>query len=389
MAKPQLNVAMIGYKFMGKAHSNAFRQVARMMDPAAEPVMKLLVGRTPDALAAAAAQMGWQKTETDWRKAVRRKDIDIVDVCTANDTHMPIALAALRAGKHVICEKPLAMDVKQATKMAQAAADAGVKNMVMFNYRACPAVSLARQLIAEGRLGRIFHWRASYLQDWIIDPDFPLVWRLDKNVAGSGAHGDINAHIIDLALWLVGDINEVCSTMETFVKERPVLAGTTGGLTAAGGAEMGKVTVDDAVISLARFRNGALGSFEASRFAAGHKNGMGFEINGDKGSLRFSFERMNELEYFNREEPPHIQGFKTILATEGIHPYMAGWWPPGHIVGYEHAFTHSIYNFLNAVATGVDASPSFLEGAKVNAVLDAMSKSANTRRWVDVPSVEL
>lgn len=387
MATPKLNIAMIGYKFMGKAHSNAYRQVTRMMDPAAEPVMKLLVGRTPGALAEAAEQFGWQQTETDWRKAIRRADIDIVDICTANDMHMEIALAALKAGKHVYCEKPLAMDTRQATRMAQAAVNSGLTHMVNFNYRCAPGVSLARQLIQEGRIGRIFHWRACYLQDWIIDPDFPLVWRLDKNVAGSGAHGDLNAHIIDLALWLVGNISEVSATMETFVKERPILGATTGGLGAAAGEGRGPVTVDDAVISLARFQNGALGTFEATRFAAGRKNGWFFEVNGDKGSVRFEFERMNELQYFNREDPPHAQGFRTILATEPIHPYMQAWWPPGHIIGYEHTFTHAVYNLMNAVATGTPASPDFVEGAKVNAVLDAMSKSSKSRKWEHVPAI--
>ncbi|MHB9133092.1 MAG: Gfo/Idh/MocA family protein [Armatimonadota bacterium] len=389
MAKPQLNVAMIGYKFMGKAHSVGYRQVTRMMNPPVEPVMKYLVGRSADALQAAAAEYGWQKTETDWRKVIRRKDVDIIDICTANDMHMEIALAAIKAGKHVFCEKPLAMNLKQATKMAQAAVDAGVKHMVNFNYRTCPAVALVKQLINEGRIGRIFHWRACYLQDWIIDPDFPLVWRLDKSVAGSGAHGDLNAHIIDLAQWLVGDIAEVSSTMETFVKERPILAGTTGGLGAAAGEGRGPVTVDDAVISLARFKNGAIGTFEATRFAAGRKNGWFFEINGDKGSVRFEFERMNELQYFDREDPGHVQGFRTILATDGSHPYMASWWPAGHIIGYEHGFTHSIYNFLNAIANDTEPSPNFVEGAKVNGILDAMEKSSETRKWVSVPEVNI
>ncbi len=387
MAKPKLNIAMVGYKFMGKAHSNAYRQVARVMNPAADPVMKLLVGRTPDALQSAAAEFGWEQTETDWHKAIRRADIDIVDICTANDMHMEIALAALKAGKHVFCEKPLAMNLQQALKMAQTAVDAGVKNQVNFNYRTCPAVTLAKQLIDEGRIGKIFHWRGCYLQDWIIDPSFPLVWRLDKNVAGSGAHGDLNAHIIDLALWLVGGITEVSALMETFVKQRPVQAQTTGGLTAAAGEGYGAVTVDDAVISLARFNNGAIGTFEATRFAASHKNGLAFEINGDKGSLRFEFERMNELQYFNREDPPHAQGFRTILATEGIHPYLNAWWPPGHILGYEHSFTNSVYNLLNAIVKDEQTSPDFVEGARVNAVLDAMSQSAETRQWVSVPEV--
>lgn len=387
MGQPQLNVAMIGYKFMGKAHSNAYRQVARMMHPAAEPVMKLLVGRTADALQAAAVEYGWQETATDWRKAVRRKDIDIVDICTTNDMHLEIALGALKAGKHVFIEKPLAMNTKDATRMAQAAVNAGVKAAVNFNYRNAPAIMLAKQLIDEGRIGKVFHWRGRYLQDWIIDPEFPLVWRLDKSVAGSGSHGDLNAHIIDLALWLVGDITEVSSTMETFVKERPLQAQTTGGLSAAAGEGKDPVTVDDGVISLARFANGAIGTFEATRFAAGHKNGLDFEINGDKGSLRFNFERMNEIEYFNREDPAHAQGFRTILATESIHPYLQAWWPPGHIIGYEHSFTHHIYDFLASIVHDTPASPDFIEGARVNAVLDAMSKSAETRKWISVPQI--
>jgi predicted dehydrogenase len=388
MAKPTLNVAMIGYKFMGKAHSNAYRQVARMMtDVSAVPVMKLLVGRTRAALEAAAAEYGWLEVSTDYRAAVRRADIDIVDIAVTNDVHKPIILAALKAGKHVFSEKPLALNFRDAVQMAQAAEAAGVKHMVNFNYRAAPAMTLAKQIVNEGRIGRIFHWRGTYLQDWIIDPEFPLVWRLDKNVAGSGSHGDLNAHIIDAALWLVGDIAEVSTAMETFVKERPLQAATTGGLSAAAGQGKGPVTVDDGVISLARFANGALGTFEATRFAAGNKNGIHIEVNGSKGSIRFNFERMNELEYFNREDPPHLQGWRTILVNESIHPYMQAWWPPGHIIGYEHGHTHHIYDFLNCIANDTPCSPDFWEGAKVNAVLDAMTKSAETRKWVTVPGL--
>jgi predicted dehydrogenase len=377
---------MIGYKFMGRAHSNAYRQVARMMQPAAEPVMKLLVGRTPDAVQNARIEYGWQEIETDWHQAFLRPDIDIVDICTSNDTHTGIALEAIKAGKHVLCEKPMAMNLADATRMAQAAVDAGVKHMVNFNYRACPAIALAKQLIDEGRIGRIFHWRGTYLQDWIIDPNFPLVWRLDKSVAGSGSQGDLNAHIIDLANWLVGDIAEVSALCETFIKERPIPAASTG-LSATSGEGMGTVTVDDAIISLARFKNGALGTFEATRFAAGWKNALAFEINGSKGSLRFEFERMNELQYFNREDPPHIQGFRTIKVTEPIHPYLNAWWPPGHILGYEHSFTHNIYNFLNAIALDTPVHPDFIDGAKVNAVMEAMNQSAATHQYVDVPDV--
>jgi predicted dehydrogenase len=318
---------------------------------------------------------------------VRRKDIDIVDICTANDMHMEIALAAIKAGKHVFCEKPLAMNLQQATRMAQAAVNAGVKHMVNFNYRALPAICLAKQMIDEGLIGHIYHWRGMYLQDWIMDPAFPLVWRLDKSAAGSGSHGDLNAHIIDMATWLVGDIAEVSAFTETFIKQRPLQAATTGGLSAAAGEGMRPVTVDDAVISLARFSNGALGTFEATRFAGGHKNALSFEINGSKGSLRFEVERLNELQYFNREDPAHVQGFRTIMATESIHPYMNAWWPPGHVIGYEHGFTHQVYELLNAITLNKPVHPDFIDGAKVNAVLDAMSKSADTHKCVTVPKV--
>ena len=389
MSKPQLNVAMIGYKFMGKTHSNAYRQVGRFMNPDAEPVMKLLVGRTKDALQDAAQELGWQEIDTDWRRAIQRPDIDIVDICTTNDAHMEMAIAALQAGKHVFIEKPLAMNLSQAMTMAQAAVDSGKVHMVNFNYRACPALSLAKQMIDEGRIGRIFHWRATYLQDWIIDPDFPLVWRLDQNVAGSGSHGDLNAHSIDMALWLVGGISEVSASMETFIKRRPVQERTSGGLSAVAGEEMGDVTVDDAVISLARFDCGAIGTFEATRFAAGRKNGISFEVNGSKGSLHFDFERMNELQFFNREDPAHAQGFRTIIATESIHPYMHAWWPPGHIIGYEHTFTHHVMEFMNAIANKRFVHPNFIDGARVNAVLDAMSESSVTRQWVGVPDVAI
>ena len=388
MGKPQLNVCMIGYKFMGRAHSNAYRQVARMMHPAAEPVMKLLVGRTTDAVRAAADEFGWQEIETDWKKAVHRPDIDIVDICTSNDRHTEMSLEAIKAGKHVFCEKPLALNLTDATQMAQAAVDAGVKHMVNFNYRSCPAVSLAKQLIDEGRIGRIYHWRGTYLQDWVMDPDFPLNWRLEKSVSGSGAHGDLNAHIIDLSHWLVGEIAEVAALSETFIKERPLPASTTG-LSAIAGEGMGAVTACDALISVARFRNGALGTFEATRFAGGWKNAMAFEINGSKGSLRFEFERMNELQYFNREDPPHAQGFRVIKVTEPIHPYLNAWWPPGHVIGYEHAFTHNVYELLNAIALDKPLHPDFIDGAKVNAVLDAMSQSADTRQYIDVPQVNI
>jgi len=389
--KKSVNVAMIGYKFMGRAHSNAYRQIRYMIPAGVTPVMKLLVGRSEGPLKQAAYDLGWEETCTDWREALKRDDIDIIDICTQNYAHKEIAIAAVKAGKAVICEKPLAMNLADAKEITAAAEEAKVKNMVCFSYRGVPAVALAKQMIDKGLIGKVFHWRSAYLQDWIIDPDFPLAWRLNKDEAGSGSHGDLNAHTIDLANWMVGDIDEVSASLRTFVKDRPIQSETTGGLSAAGvnSGERGPVTVDDAVISLAHFKNGALGTFEATRFAAGRKNGWYFEINGDKGSVRFDFERMNELQYFNREDPDFAQGFRTILVTEGVHPYIesGAWWPPGHIIGYEHSFTHMIHGFLQSIADGKAAVPSFKDGAKVNAVLEAMELSAEERSWKKVEEI--
>jgi len=386
-----VNVAMIGYKFMGRAHSNAYRQIRYMMPADVMPVMKLLVGRTEGSLKQAAYDLGWQEICTDWREAIKRPDIDVVDICTQNYAHKEIAIEAAKAGKAVICEKPLAMNFSDAKEILKAAEDAKVKNMVCFSYRGVPAVALAKRMIDKGLIGKIFHWRSAYLQDWIIDPEFPLAWRLNKAEAGSGSHGDLNAHTIDLANWMIGDIDEVSSSMKTFVTERPVQSETTGGLSAAGVStgEKGIVDVDDAIISLAHFKNGAIGTFEATRFAAGRKNGWYFEINGDKGSLRFDFERMNELQYFNREDPDFAQGFRNILVTEGVHPYIekGAWWPAGHIVGYEHSFTHMIHDFMQSIANNTGANPSFRDGAKVNAVLEAMEQSSIERSWKSVDSI--
>jgi len=348
MAK-QLNIALLGYSFMGKAHSNAFRDVSMFFpDTGIEPVMKVVCGRNKDAVRAAAEQYGWEEHATSWRQVIARDDIDVVDICTPGNEHAKMAIAALKAGKHVICEKPLANNLKEAREILKVAGNSKGKTMVAYNYRRVPAVALAKQLIQEGRIGEIYHWRAVYLQDWIIDPDFPLVWRLQKNKAGSGPHGDLNAHIIDLAVHLLGDIDTVVGADATFIKRRPVADSVDASLGAKGGKgkKMGNVTVDDATLFLARFKNGALGSFEATRFAAGRRNHNRFEINGSKGSIVFNLEKMNELQFFSRDDESHIQGFREIIVGEGEHPYMSAWWPAGHIIGWEHTFIHEMKDFF-------------------------------------------
>ena len=387
MAKDLINVGLIGYKFMGKAHSFGFVNAPMMFpDIKAKPVLKAIVGRDEPAVREAMEQYGWQSFETDYKKLIARDDIDLVDIATGNNVHAEIAIAAAEAGKDIFCEKPLAMNVPEARQMLDAVEKAGVKHMVNFNYRAVPAVALAKKMIDDGMIGRIFHWRSVYLQDWIIDPDFPLVWRLQKDIAGSGSLGDLAAHSIDLANWLVGDIDEVSSNLTTFIKKRPKLAETTGGLSAKGGADLGDVTVDDAIIALTKFKNGAIGTIEATRFAAGNRNGNRFEINGDKGSIRFNVERLNELEYFNREDPDAYQGWRTISVTEGIHPYVQGWWPAGHIIGWGETFVHQVVNLMNALADNEMPTPNFRDGLKVQTVLEVIEKSAESGRWEKVVS---
>ncbi|MFH2002797.1 MAG: Gfo/Idh/MocA family oxidoreductase, partial [Planctomycetota bacterium] len=328
----EIRIGMIGYAFMGKAHSNAYRQVRHFMGSKVRPVMKVICGLYKDAAEEAKNRLGWEESTTSWQEVVERDDIDLIDISSPGYTHFPIAVAAARAGKHILCEKPLANTLKEARAMRDAAKKAKVRTMVGFNYRRVPAVALAKELISQNKLGRIFHFRGTYLQDWIIDPSFPLVWRLQKPLAGSGAHGDLNAHITDLAQHLVGDIDEVAGLDTTFIKDRPLASGeAAGGLKGKGGKKRGKVTVDDATLFLAKFKNGAVGTFEATRFAQGRKNYNRFEINGERGSLAFNFERMNELEFFDATQPRKLQGWSTILATEEIHPYIKAWWPPGHL----------------------------------------------------------
>lgn len=377
--KPPLSVALIGYAFMGAAHSQAWRTAHRFFDLPVVPELKVLCGRTPEATAQAAAKLGWSSTATDWREVVERDDIDVVDVCTPGDSHAEIATAALGAGKHVLCEKPLANTVEQAEQMTQVAeevAAGGVFSCVAFNYRRVPALALARQLVSAGRLGQVRHIRAQYLQDWIVDPTFPLVWRLQKDKAGSGALGDIAAHIIDLAQFLTGErLVGVSGTTETFVKERPVPQAASG-LSGAGGAGSGAVTVDDAVAFVGRTDHGALATFEATRFATGRKNAMRIELNGSDGSLAFDFESMNELHVYDGTVPAEDAGFRRILATEPGHPYVGAWWPPGHGLGYEHTFTHEIADFVRDITAGRRPSPSFADGLAVQRVLDAVERSA-------------
>jgi predicted dehydrogenase len=378
-----IGVGLVGYKFMGRAHSNAYRQVAAFFpDVALRPEMKAICGRDEAAVKQAAEQFGWQGYETDWRRLVARQDIGLVDVSTPGSSHAEISIAAATNGKHVFCEKPLANTLLEARQMLNAVQHNKVVGMVNFNYRRMPAVQLAKQLIDSGRLGTIYHWRAVYLQDWIIDPNFPIVWRLDKSQAGAGSLGDLGAHSIDLARMLLGEITEVTGLTETFIKRRPVLAGTTGGLSAVGGQEMGEVTVDDAALFLARFANGAVGTFEATRFAKGRANYNSFEINGSKGSVVFDVERMNELNVMLEDEQPDVVGFRNVQVSSGVHPYMSAWWPTGHIIGWEHTFTHGVLDLLNGIARGESPAATFEDGLRCQAVLDAVEKSAGSRQWV-------
>ena len=383
--KKSLGVGMIGHNFMGKAHSNAWRQAPRFFDLPADIRLDTICGRSATSVAKAATQFGWQNTSTDWRSVVADPAIDIIDICTPNDTHAEIAIAAAAHGKAILCEKPLALNVRQAQEMVAAVKKARVVNMVCHNYRRIPAIALARRMIDDGAIGdRIYHYRARYAQDWITDPNFPLVWRLQSKIAGTGAHGDIDAHIIDLGRYLVGEIKEVCGLMETFIRERPLQQEAGAGLTAQGGKKMGKVTVDDAVSWIGRFKNGALANLEATRFALGRKNHIAIEINGSKGSLAFDFEDMNRLEYYNAGDPADRRGFRGILVTEAAQPYAGAWWPPGHIIGYEHTFVNTFADFVQAVVAGKSVQPTFEDGLQNEKVLAAIDQSAKTRQWVKV-----
>ncbi len=373
---------MVGYAFMGAAHSQAWRTVNRVFDLPLQVRMAAVCGRDEANVAAAADRLGWDGYTTDWRELVARDDIDVIDVCTPGDSHAEITLAALAAGKHVLCEKPLANTVAEAQAMADAARAAGVRVMCGFNYRRVPATALMRQLVAAGRIGTVRHVRAVYLQDWIVDPQFPLVWRLEAERAGSGALGDIGAHIVDLTQYVTGQrITGVSALTETFIRERPLPAASAGlaASTVDGGDSqaLGRVTVDDAALFTARLDGGAVATYEATRFATGRKNALRVEVNGSLGSLAFDLERLNELEFYDATRPPAEQGFSRILVTEPEHPYLSAWWPPGHIIGYEHSFTHQMRDFVQAVADGTDPHPSFEDALQVQHVLDAVQRSAS------------
>ncbi|NEC91535.1 Gfo/Idh/MocA family protein [Streptomyces sp. SID12501] len=378
--KPTLGVGMVGYAFMGAAHSQGWRTVGHVFDLPRRPALAAICGRDPGAVRAAANRHGWAAAETDWRALIERDDVDLVDICTPGDSHAEIALAALAAGKHVLCEKPLANTVEEAMAMTAAAEEAerrGQLAMVGFNYRRLPATALARSMVAEGRLGSLRHVRVTYLQDWLVDPEFPLTWRLRKESAGSGALGDLGAHIVDLAQYLAGEpLAGVSAITETFVRERPLPGGTTSGLTATATAGAGQVTVDDAAVFTGRFASGALASFEATRYATGRKNALRIELNGERGSLAFDLERLNELAYHDGTEPGTHAGFRRILVTEPDHPYLDAWWPPGHGLGYEHSFVHQARDLVLAIAEGSRPRPSFAEGLQVQRVLAAVEESA-------------
>jgi predicted dehydrogenase len=371
VAKRKLNVALIGYDFMGRTHSNAWRQVAHFFtDLPFEPVLKVLVGRTESRVREAQGRLGFEEAATNWQEVLLRKDVDIVDICTPGDSHAAIAIAAAQAGKAILCEKPLANTVAEAEAMLAAVQKAGVIHMLCHNYRRCPAVALAKRIISEGQIGDIYHYRGVYLQDWIVDPNFPRVWRLEKARAGSGSLGDILSHTMDLSRYLVGEPLHVSGLLKTFISERP-LPDNPG--------QRGKVDVDDSAQALVKFANGAVGYYEGSRFASGRKNYNRLEINGSKGSLVWDLERMNELEVYAESGP--LSGFRAISVTDASHPYMAAWWPPGHIIGYEHTFTHTVYDFLRAIADGAQPSPDFADGLQNQRVLAAIEQSASTGQW--------
>lgn len=383
--KRTLNVGMIGYNFMGKAHSNAWRQAPKFFDLPVNIGLHTICGRQRTGVEAAAKNLGWDHASTDWMSVVTNPEIDIIDISTPTDSHHAIALAAAKNKKSILCEKPLGMDLMQCREMVQAVRKAGVVNMVCHNYRRIPAIALAKQMIERGDLGdRIYHYRARYAQDWITDPSFPLVWRLQSGIAGLGTLGCIGSHIIDLGRYLVGEYAEVSGLMETFITERPLLAEAGAGLKAKAGKRMGKVDVEDAANWIGRFKNGALASMEATRFAHGRKNHITLEINGSGGSLVFDFEDMNRLKYYRASDPEEIRGFRDILVTESSHPYMQAWWPPGHIIGYEHTFTNAFADFIRAVVAGQSVQPTFQDGYANEKMLAAIVQSAKTRKWVKV-----
>ena len=375
MAKKQLNIGLVGYGFMGRTHSNAFLQAGRFFDLPYKPVLKAVCARNPERAQAFAENWGYESVETDWRKLVERDDIDLIDIASPNDTHAEIAIAAAKAGKIVMCEKPLGRTAEEAMAMVEAVESANVANMVWYNYRRVPAVTLLKHLIDEGRFGRIFHYRAKFLQDWTISQDLPQggegLWRLDASVAGSGVTGDLLAHNIDTALWLNGAITEVSAMTETFIKERK--HNLTGEITPVG--------IDDASLFMCRFANGSLASFEATRYARGHKALYTLEINGENASAIWDLHDLHRIQYFDHRDESQLRGWRSIHITDSDHPYMNRWWVPGLQIGYEHTFTHQVADFLEALGEGKSAAPTFRDGLATDYVTDAVLKSAQSRQW--------
>ncbi|MCF6286082.1 MAG: Gfo/Idh/MocA family oxidoreductase [Candidatus Hydrogenedentes bacterium] len=386
--KKEVNVAVVGASFMGKTHSNAWRKVDMFFDAPVKPVMKVLCDKEQSLLDANAEKWGWQESSTDWKALLERDDIDIIDICTPNFLHPEIAIAAAKAGKHIVCEKPLANSLKEATAMQKAVDKAGVKHMCGFSYRFAPAIQSIKNMIDKKQLGEIFHFRAAYQQDWIVDPDFPMVWRLKKKHTGSGALGDIGAHITDLCQFLVGDVSEVTSAMETFIKKRVVTDSDTGAW-AAKSSKKSKVydtvDVDDAAIFLGRIKDAnTLATFEATRFAPGRRNYNCIEIYGSKGSVIWNQEDMNYFQYFNRSDPDLLQGFRRVSACDTGHPYADAWWPPGHTIGYEHLFAHEMYEFICGLKKKKANYPTFADAVQCQRVLEAVEKAAKSRKWEKV-----
>jgi len=375
----EIGVGLLGYAFMGKAHANGYRKMPVFFyPPPAVPRLVAICGRTEEAVAEAAKRYGFETYYTDWRKLIADERIEVVDNCLPNNMHAEPCIAAAESGKNIICEKPLAATLEDAKAMYEAAEKAGVKNMTAFNYRFVPAIRLAKNLIDEGYIGKILQYRAVYLQEWIMDPNFPLVWRLRKSVAGSGALGDLGAHIIDLARFLVGEVTSVCGMTETFIKERPLPENP---------EEKGEVGVDDVFIAMARFKNGAIGSFEASRFCAGRKNYQRVEIHGTEGSIVFNLERLNELEVYSKKDPEDRMGFRNILVTESVHPFIEHWWPHGHIIGWEHTFVHEIHHFIDCIVNDKPVAPmaaTFYDGLKCQEILSAIEESSQKGKWVEI-----
>ncbi len=373
---------------MGRAHSNAWLKAPLFFDVAAKPVLKAACGRHEPSLKKFAERWGWQETETDWKKLISRADIDVIDIALPQHLHYEIAMAAAKEGKHIFCEKPLAMSVKQAEEMLRVCEDNRVVHYLNHNYRCVPAIALAKKIIDDGLLGRLFHWRAAYQQDWIVDPEFPLTWQLQKETAQAGPQWDLNSHCVDLAHYLIGPVASVMGMCINFITERPLANETsTGNLQAeAKGSERGPVTVEDATLMMVQFKNGVMGSFEATRFATGRKNKLSFEIYGSKGSITFDLERMNELMFFSAEDTNTAQGFRKIMVTESEHPYVKSWWPPGHIIGYEHSFIHAVVDFIDAVENNKPISPNFSDGLAAMKVLEAGLQSAETKQQITLNS---